>query len=315
MRTSGADVRNLILLSLATVAGGFLTPGLPFLGLPLAAFALCWITYRFGLPAGVATALVAAALVGAFGQFLGLADPLDAIFVVLALAIVGPATASALRRFPALGVLLGVALALTAVFVASPTGAATLSAMIASVPAFVKSGLIATGASTTQTRQISATVMLYRQAWPWIAYYLMGLTALIVVPLASRAARSLAVDVRRYPPLAQIDVSFHFVWPAIAGIAALAGGSFAKMPLLGTIGLDILLFVRPVLVAQGLGDFAALYRRANAGRFMKGLGYTLLLATELFIPLVSLLGLIDIFFNLRKLPRGGARPLAGAPLA
>jgi uncharacterized protein YybS (DUF2232 family) len=310
MRNTATDIRNLILLGVAAVAAGFIAPSLPFLGLPLAAFALSWITYRFGLSTGVGISLLAAVLVAVFGPALGLASTLDSLFVVAALIVVGPATAVALQRFPAFAVLLGVAVALTGAFLLTPIGPETLSVLIAQVPVLLKSGIVSAGSGSTAATA-ATVVQLYRQSWPWIIYYLMGLSALVCVPAASRAARSLDVTVRHYPKLADVDVTFHVVWPTILGIAALAVGTFTKNALASAVGLNALMFVRPVLAVQGLGDFAALYRRAKAGRLAQGLGYVLLVLTEIIIPSVSVLGLVDLFFNLRKLPRGGATSSAG----
>jgi hypothetical protein len=63
-----------------------------------------------------------------------------------------------------------------------------------------------------------------------------------------------------------------------------------------------------VLVAQGLGDFAALYRRLGLGRIARGIGYASLFLAESIVPSTSVLGLVDLFFNLRKLARGGPTP-------
>lgn len=312
MRTAATDTRNLILLGIAAVAGGFVAPGIPYLGLPLAAFALTWITYRFGVGSGIGVAALAGAFAALFGHVVGL-SPLESLFVFAALLIVGPVTALALTRLPALVVLAGVALSLAAVFLATPVGAQTYADTVALLRQFFASGVLSTSATgAAATRQaVDAAIVQFAATWPSTVFYMMGLSALIVVPVASRAARALEVPVSRYPHLIDVDVSFHVVWPTILGIAALAVGAYMKIAWLGSLGSNVLMFVRPVLVLQGLGDFAALYRRAKAGRFMRGIGYVLLIAFELIIPSVSVLGLVDVFYNLRKLPRGGVAPATG----
>ena len=313
MRYSSTDLRNLILLGAAAVAAGLLAPGLPYVGLPLAAFALCWITYRFGIGASLVTTAFATLLVVLVGPALGLARVQDALYVGVTLLLVGPGTAVALRRFPALAVLGGLTLTLTALFLASPVGSQTLADTVVLLRQFLAGGVLsAAGSSATAIKRESAAVITqFGATWPSTVYYMMGLSALLVVPSAMRAAKAQGIEIHRYPHLADVDVSFHIVWPTIAGIAALAAGTFAKQPMLGAVGTNVLMFVRPVLVLQGLADFSALYRRANAGRFAKGIGYVLLLATELIVPSVSILGLVDVFFNLRRRPRGGTTAVAG----
>jgi hypothetical protein len=64
--------------------------------------------------------------------------------------------------------------------------------------------------------------------------------------------------------------------------------------------------VRPLLFLQGVAVFASLYRRMGAGKIAKTVGLVLLTLTELLIPFpsVSVVGLADLFANLRRLPRG-----------
>jgi uncharacterized protein YybS (DUF2232 family) len=73
------------------------------------------------------------------------------------------------------------------------------------------------------------------------------------------------------------------------------------------------MIVRPLLFLQGAALFATLYRKAGAGRVNRAIGLALLLLTETFVPSVSILGVVDLFANLRKLPRaGGGAPSAAA---
>ena len=55
----------------------------------------------------------------------------------------------------------------------------------------------------------------------------------------------------------------------------------------------------------------ALYRKAKVGRLGRAVGFTLLTVSEVVIPSVSVVGLLDLFVNLRKLPRSGS-PGTGA---
>jgi uncharacterized protein YybS (DUF2232 family) len=71
------------------------------------------------------------------------------------------------------------------------------------------------------------------------------------------------------------------------------------------------MIVRPALALQGLAVFAALYRRISVGRVMRIIGFVLLGLTEVLVPSVSVLGLVDLFLNLRKFPRAGAKAGTG----
>jgi hypothetical protein len=147
--------------------------------------------------------------------------------------------------------------------------------------------------------------------WPSLYLYVAGLTAVLAVPAVSRAGRVLGREVRVLPPLPELDFSLHVVWPAIAGLALLAAAVFLRQPegWMQVVGANMLLIVRPVLFFQGVGDFAALYRKAGVGRVARFLGFVLLGLSESAVPSVSVVGLVDLFANFRKLPRGGE----GAP--
>jgi uncharacterized protein YybS (DUF2232 family) len=141
--------------------------------------------------------------------------------------------------------------------------------------------------------------------WPSSAAYLMGIGALAAVPLVGRAGRSLGQVVNRYPALADVDFTFHLVWPAIAGLALVAAGTVwgkGQGPIYA-VGYNTLIIVRPALVLQGFAVFSALYRRIGTGRVWRTIGLVLLAATEWIVPSVSVLGVADLFFNFRKLPR------------
>jgi hypothetical protein len=152
--------------------------------------------------------------------------------------------------------------------------------------------------------------------WPSLYLYVAGLAAVLAVPAVSRAGKALGREVRELPPLPELDFSLHVVWPAIAGLALLAAAAYLRQPdgWIQALGANLLLLVRPVLFFQGVGDFAALYRKAGVGRVTRLLGFVFLGLSELVVPSVSIVGLVDLFANLRKLPRSGeAAPTGAAP--
>jgi hypothetical protein len=297
------------LLSVATIAAGFVVPVIPYLGLPLAAFTLGWLAYRFGEAPAAVLAVVAAGCVAAFGPSVLGTSALDGLFVGVALLGVGPVAASALRKYPALNVAAALALAITVAFLVAPIGAQTLTEAIGAWKQIL-AALAASGSVNDPAALRTATSALLVQmsvTWPATSFYTMGVGTAIGVSLVGRAGRSLGQDVHRYGPLADIDVSFHVVWPTILGLACAAAGSlWSHAPaVLAGIGSNLLMLVRPFLFLQGAAVFAALYRRSGAGRFARVTGYVLMFMTEVFVPLISVLGVVDLFMNLRKLPRGG----------
>lgn len=309
MRTSPADIRNAVLLGVASIAAGFVVPVLPFVGLPLAAFALGWIAYRFGPAKSAGLAVAAGAVVAVFGPSLIGTAPLDGAFVAVAMLAIGPATSVALRRFSAITVAAVVTAVITLAFLVSPVGvelhklsAATWTQVTVAAQASPNADAAAKATAQETLKQMLAL-------WPALAFYAMGIGTAIGMSLQGRAAGLLDQEVHRYGPLADVDITFHVVWATILGLACAAAGSFwAQAPsFVSTAGSNVLTIVRPFLFLQGAAVFASLYRKMNAGRFTRAIGITLLVLTELFLPSVSLLGVVDLFINFRKVPRPGVR--------
>jgi hypothetical protein len=307
--STSADIRNAALLSVATVAAGFLVPVLPYAGLPLAAFALGWLSFRFGHAPAMLLAVSTAGIVAIFGPSLIGTSVFDGVFVAVTLLAIGPAAAIALRTYPALNVAAVAAVAITAAFLVAPIGAVTLRESVGAwgqiLDALAASGKV----SDPVALKATTTAMLAQMSltWPATSFYTMGIGTVAGVALVSRAGRSLGQDVHRYGPLADTDVSFHVVWPTIIGLGCAAAGSlWSQAPeVVGAVGTNLLMFVRPFLFLQGAAVFAALYQKMGAGRFMKIMGFVLLALMDTFVPSVSVLGIADVFANLRKLPRAG----------
>ena len=306
MPLTRVDIRNAVLLSVATIAAGLITPILPYLGMPLAAFALGWMAYRFGTVPASLVALVASVPVVVLAPVLGV-SPVDAAFVAVTLLAVGPLTAWALRRYSAYTVVGGVALLVTGAFLIAPIGAQTLRDSIVvwrgMLNALAASGSVTDPASVKATA--AATLATLTVGYPATTAYTMAIGALASIALVSRAGRSLDQQVSRFPALADVDLNFHVVWPAIAGLVLLAVGTtwFHGTGVIYAIGYNTLMIVRVALLLQGFAVVASLYRRIGAGRLWRTIGFVLLALTELLVPSVSVLGLVDLFFNVRKLPR------------
>jgi uncharacterized protein YybS (DUF2232 family) len=223
---------------------------------------------------------------------------------------VGPGAVWALERYPAYTVAAAIALVSGVAFVLSPLGHETLTQSTVFWSKVLKAAL--KNQSGTDATSIVAGVQALkaqmRLAWTSSAIYTMGFGALLGVPLVARAGRSFGRPVNRYPAIAETDLSFHLVWPTILGLALLAAGMAWQngTGIAYAIGFNLLMIVRPALFLQGLAVFAMLYRRMKAGPVWRVTGLILLGLTELVVPSVSVLGAVDFFANVRKLPRAHA---------
>jgi len=302
-------MRDVIVAGLAAVAGAMLAADLPFVGLPLAAAALGWLALRKGPVVASVAALAATAIT------VPLLGWQPAVYIGPALVAAGPGTAWALKRWSVVRVVAGLTVVLVAVavgydaVVAAVSGSTFLAARTAEASA-MKAVVLQSGAQSgtdaKTVRELADQVaQLWLMLWPALYLYVSGLAAVLSVPLVSRLGRTLGEPVSEVVPLAELDLSIHAVWPTIAGLALLALAAYQHQPagIAQAVGLNLLLAVRPVLFFQGLGDFAALYRKAGVGRFARGFGFTFLVLSEFAVPSVSVVGLVDLFANLRKLPR------------
>jgi uncharacterized protein YybS (DUF2232 family) len=309
-----------VVAGLACMAGAVLAADLPFVGLPLAGAALGWLAFSNGLVVSSVAALAATAI-----TIPVLGSALPVVFIGPALLAVGPGSAWALSRWSVTRVVVVVTVVLAAAVLAFDVTAAaiqgsTFLATRAAVAKTLHDLVITSGAQSGQTdaetiQQLADQFsQVWLMLWPTMYLYVSGLAAVLSVPLVSRIGRALGRPVSMPTPLTELDLSLHVVWPAIAGLALLAAAAYLRQSTgwMQATGLNLLLVLRPVLFFQGLGDFAALYRKAGVGRVARGFGFVFLAFSESVVPSVSILGLVDLFANLRKLPRGGTGTAQGA---
>lgn len=299
------------------MAGAVLAADLPFVGLPLAGAALGWLAFRNGpVVSGVAALVATAVTIPVLGS------ALPVVFIGPALLAVGPGSAWALSRWSVVRVVAVLTIVLVAAALAfdatvAATQGSTFLAVRATEAKTLHELVIRSGAQSGQTD--AATVgqladqfsQAWLMLWPTMYLYVSGLAAVLSVPLVSRIGRAVGRPVSVPTPLTELDLSPHVVWPAITGLALLAAAAYLRQSAgwVQAMGLNLLLAVRPVLFVQGLGDFAALYRKAGVGRVARAFGFAFLTFSESAVPSVSIIGLVDVFANLRKLPRDGT----GAP--
>ena len=315
MSARSIAIRDLVLLSVSCAASAVVGLLVPFVGIPIAALALALISMRFNAWTGAVVAVIAAlAAVLAIGQ------PLQVIALLPALLIAGPWATVALKRRPALQVLAVTVAVLFVSAIAVDVVAGALQHMdlahyrIAEV-VLLKKTMLASVAPSVTAAQAKAAVDLvgttWLQLWPAIYFMINGLTALLSIKAVAWAGRRAGAGTAVFPPVADLDLNGNWAWPVIGGLALMAAAMFIHQPdgWVYATGYNLVLISRCVLFFQGVGTFAALYRKAGVGRVTRGIGYVFLTLSELVVPVVSLLGLVDLFVNLRKLPRDGA----GAP--
>jgi hypothetical protein len=316
MRSRLADIRDAVLVGLACVVAGALVLAPYNVGVPLCALALSWLAYRRGFLTAVIVAVVASLM-------LALTSPIEATLIGVVMLIAGPWAAWRLRNGSPWGVF-GVVCA--AVFVATFGAIAIAQAAAGSTVASfftdtarlsaaeASSTAASWGASAASVQsQIGAMQVVLTQIMPGIFLLTAGLSALLSVYAVGWVGRREGEVLRSLPPLAELDLSFHLTWVLIAALGMLSAARFLGQPsgVLSAIGENLTLLVRAALSLQGLAVFAGLYRRAKFGVVGRWAGYALLAVTEALTPLVipiglvSITGLIDLWVNIRKLPRGG----------
>jgi hypothetical protein len=154
----------------------------------------------------------------------------------------------------------------------------------------------------------------------WFTTYLLGaaLGAMLSVYALAWTAKRAEVEVDGLPPLARLDLSFHLTWLVVVGLGLMAFARFqgSSADMIGVVGVNLMILARGALFIQGLAVFAGLYGKANFGRVGRTIGYVFLIITEVITPapvpigLVSATGLVDLWVNIRKLPRQGTEPPA-----
>jgi hypothetical protein len=312
MRLSLVDIRDTVFVALACAFAGLLVLGMPSAGLPLCALALGWLTFRRGVVSGIAVAIGSALLLSV------LAGPALGALLAPVLIAVGPFAATALKKrspWYVVSVILVVGLLAAA-------GSMGLQALAEKTDiagmmhnsVMTWAGLFQPAPSQAEAAQLTQVARELSYQWPGWLTLNVGLGALLAVyALGVQADRAGVTDVRKLPPLHEIDLSWHVAWGAIAGLAMLAVARFTGQQdgTIGVVGLNVMRLTGGLLALQGFAVFAGLYRKAGFGMVARGVGFTFLAVTEpltaVLVPmgLVGLTGLIDLWANLRKLPRNG----------
>ncbi len=301
---------------LAAIAGAYVTLAFPPVGLPLAAAALAWIYVRRGPIAAIALAVLA-------GGSTVAADRVGPLYVTPWLLVAGPVAVAMLERVRFETVVLVLTVAVAAVWAGAVTGAAAAqgtdvaSMFRESVLQAANQGIVGAEAGDAEARkQLQELATSVVRVLPSVLAFLAGVTAVASVGAVVATLRRSGAEVRTVPPLAGFDLDPRVVWALIGALVLLAADKFSggwHGGTLGVVGENVLLTMRWVLFAQGIAVFAGLYERSKMSRAGRAFGYAALAITEAVLPLVSLTGLVDIWLNLRKLPRDGRTEAPSQP--
>lgn len=314
MRSRLADTRDLVLLTAGAVAAAYMVPLVPFVGAPLAAFALALIAYRFGdvwsWAAVFGASAVAIALNASYGA-------LVFALVVPVLIVAGPLGARLLQKRPALAVAVIISTIVFSVMIASFGIQAALehTSLVAFFQEQVKQGgeaaraMAGTKNSSSGLNLTDAQMLLVSlSVMPGLLVVACGATGILSTVAMTSAGRRAGVPVNALPRLTTLEISTYALVPFIAGILLLAGGLVAKGTWsagLTIAGGNLLTVAIPLLTLQGVGIALFLLQRFEVPRWGRILAITAALLIEWLLPLLTLAGLVDTWLNLRRLPRDG----------
>lgn len=153
--------------------------------------------------------------------------------------------------------------------------------------------------SAEMQKDLAAVIFELRALVPVILPGLLACTVLITVWMNQLVWNSLLLhiypDKAPWPPYSRWKLPEQLVWlPIVATMLLLLGGGRLK-----DIALNVLLITGVVYFFQGLAVFIHLLARWNVPRYFRILLYLMLIIQSYGLILVSLLGVADIWFNLR----------------
>jgi uncharacterized protein YybS (DUF2232 family) len=308
MKIPVADIRDIALLSLAAVFAAVLIPAFPIVGVPLAAFALAMLAFRFGDGWSWVAVLIITVLTA-------LISPVLVIYATVLVAA-GPLAARALQRRSAFAVAVFVSAVVLCASLASVAVEAAVShlSLLAyvekelgtSLDALIK-GMAAGGTALgkAEIAQLRTDVLMLLPGWLVLTSYASGCLATVSVTAAGKRA---GVAVREFPGITRLEISGYALVPVIAGVFALAAARLVPGVMgmaLSAVGGNLLIVAVPLLTLQGLGIAVYWLRRLEVPRWGRILLLTGALICEPVVPLMTLAGLADTWLNLRQMPRDG----------
>ena len=291
---------------LATAAGTALLGAFPFFGVALLAGGLVLLLTQ-GRRAGAVAAVLAGIVYSA------IIAPGSAVFVAIA-SIALYTSVYALRIESTLPVAGRIAAAFSVAGIANAFAAAWMAGTTVDALLTESTSRIATAFSEANPDATTAMVDLLEEGaatavaiWPSI-HVVQGIGMAVVAILAVRwVAKRAGLDFP-IPGFGEVDLPIHIVWPFATGLAfwALAKFGVPFSGLLDRAGMNLLVIARALLAVQGFAVITALADARSWGTAARALGALAALFLESVAWFVSGVGLIDMWMNFRRLPRGGA---------
>jgi len=295
-------ISDTILLSLACLGGAVLAVPFPFVGLPLSAAALSGLIYTGRIIAAVILATLSSALVGSM-----VATSVFAIVPAMAALLFAIV---ALRRHDPYVVTVWLAPVLAISFAARDLAIAWLAGQtygefITEMMAVTTEALATAGFQGVFPADAVDIMIRFAP----IGYLLTGVVSAIPVVVAiSWAASRTGVQLKGSSGIENLDFSPHVLWPLVFAITLGAAGRIWDIGdgMLTDVGWNLLLATKFILFLQGFAVAAFFLKPMRIGR--GGLFFVGVLAFIIDGPtwIVSIAGLLDFWFNFRKLSREGA---------
>lgn len=327
--------REYLLVPLAAAVSAMFMFGLPPVGMPMVAAVLGRLIYSGSVGLAATTVGLSVVVTAAYNMWLlgGQEGPVSAsmpavagmppALMVLGVCLVLWWAAGAVRRMAAgrvFAVVTGVSFLsyLAAWASAAAAGGATLTeavsaevdAAMAQIGPMLEPGL--SGPVAEQVQYLIRTMVI--QSWPGTSLVLVMLGAVWSTIFLARLAAAHGYVVTTARPVPYFDA------PAWVSLPVLAGAGTVMFMLLrgtqdtvaGGVALNVAIVFGAVVVAQGFAVSEAFMRRVRLGVVARTLIYGLLLWLTGLVPVLFVLGLTDMWLNLRRLPRGGPGPGGGA---
>lgn len=300
MNAASAPARVVVPAALLCIVGALLTPVMPFVGVPLCAAALAGLVYQGRAVVAVFAAAVAV-VIAAYVR------PSDVAILVPAFGAIMLA-AYALRGRAALDIGVALVPALALAFALGEYATAWMKGIgyreyVGEVVTMIRPTLdrLVT-AEPTSTEALVDTLIRFAPS----GYLMLGaITAVPTVLAMIWAADRSGSIVNRLPALREFDLSPHVIWVPILALGSLAAGRLMGQPegIATTVGINLLFAARIAMFAQGLGVVSSWFHTIGIKRPGRVIGYVIAFLLDSLVWIVSLLGLIDFWANLRKLER------------
>ena len=285
--------------------GTFFSGEVPVLGILLLSFSMRFLMWegrprRFVLPL---LALALGAVAFAAVDIVGLTLALPALIVAL-----GVCAGMAQGRATVLNVsLVVVAGALAGLVVdtgyAAMYGTTAREALSQVFETYMRASL---GSGIEEGLAVNEATALFNVLWPFV--YVVQSASYAAIAGLGCVFLETRFRARRFPSVAAFDAPLWAVGVLAASALAIAA-SFADTPAsypLSVVGATALMSVRIIFALQGFGVVASRLSGTRTGCVLRGVIVLLLFWAETVFMAMSIVGLIDVWANFRKLPREGS---------